>query len=171
MTRSEFANQIISQVQMNPEGFFKYDRNDEQVEYQGQVYKYYSSGLLKNIYISPDRKTVLKFPENHDIDNVALLHVICEAEAWDLASEEERKYLAETHYVSELGCTIQEFVEVVKNEGKLAEADARELGVTADGRTVIFDCDPICDQFDKPYNGYKYNFAKRIIQSHLDNQK
>lgn len=115
MTRSEFANQIISQFEMNPEGFFKFERYSDQIEYQGQVYTYHMSGLAKHVYLSQDKKTVLKFAEDREFDQVPFLHILCEAEAWELANEEERQYLAETHYVPELSCIIQEFVEVVES--------------------------------------------------------
>lgn len=172
-TRSEFAEHVIASFDVNPNGFFKFDKFGEQVEYQGQVYTYHMNGLAKIVYKSEDGKTVLKFPHSKEHDDIDFLHILCEADAWEGATEEERQYLAETHYVPELNCIIQEFVDVVDNKGNLAAVNGRELGITKDGRTVIFDCDPLCDNFDKPWGGYYYDYARRIIESHLaaDNQK
>ena len=151
---------------MDMAGFYKFDRHADSFEHDGVRYTYHNSGLTKNVYVSEDRKWVIKFPASAPCYDFGYdyTQVLCEAEAWEQATAEERQYLAETHFLEDIRAIKQEFVDVVTTNEVFW---CRELGVTADGRTVVFDMDGLFEKGERPYQGYNYYFAKSMVERHL----
>lgn len=134
------------------------------VHYDGVDYQYHSSGLVRIVYISPERDYVLKIPAEaagqfdlymqtgkQGFLGIHELHNIAEAQCYQEASEEYKQYMAKTELLP-MGWVKQEFVEVL--DCPLVH-NFREVGFK-DDRYVLFDFDVMLDQFGKPYEGFHY---------------
>jgi len=132
------------------DGVYLIQHHGKEVEHNGVVYTYHSSGLCRQVYVDPDRKFVLKIPIIADyIGEVEkqwkwlewpIKHNILEALAYEQCPDELKGYFAKTELLS--NCWIkQEFVKVLPTH--FADHTFREYGVREDGSICLFDYDPI----------------------------
>lgn len=123
------------------------------VTYQDKLYTYKASGFCRDVFLSEDKKTVLKLPKKLLYD-YAMQHIKNEVDCYNEAPDYMKKYIAQC-YLTKDGFEIQEAVEVFD-----ANYTFRELGRKPDGTIVVFDCDVFCDRIDiskKPDEGFRYS--------------
>lgn len=142
-------------------GYFKFAYSDTEIEYNGELYKYHSSGLAREVFISKCGKWVIKIPVSDS--GVCVMHNLMEALAYYEASAPDKELLARTELL-ENGWIRQEFVDVF--ESNIGLVDFRELGKAKDGRIVVFDFDPLLEGYQKPYGGFYYSHIRRVLSEH-----
>src|SRR5690349_1257961 len=76
------------------EGFYKLAQHGSYLEYDGIRYEYHSSGLCREVFISPDGKSVIKIPVDLYPFNIA--HNLLEVKCYQDAPKKYKKYLAKT---------------------------------------------------------------------------
>ena len=153
---------IITANDLNDDRYVgKYDisMHGSKLIYEQKEYEYISSGLCREVFISECGTYVLKAPYYdmlHDLNEYeeimeyikgdgfsnlpyAIKHNILEYEAYRLAPKNIKKYLAKTKLLSN-GWVKQEFVNVKPIKG--FSHKLREIGITLNNQTVIFDYDP-----------------------------
>lgn len=166
---------ITTQKLHDSEGMYEFRNHGDGIEWDGKLHTYFSSGLCREVYVSPCRTYVLKIAINdrliftpeqlkQDPDLFRYLsptihHNYYEALCYQECPNDFRPYLAHTELLP--GYVVkQEYVGVyhVKWSHEL-----REIGVTSDGRIVIFDYDVLLDNFRKPECGFQYGKLPELI--------
>jgi hypothetical protein len=108
--------------------------------------------LQREVYVSQDKKTVIKILRDKMFLDFDDNHNALEAQCYDEAPEWCKRNIA----VSELkpeGYIIQEYFDNIQE----FRYPLRELAIRADGTLVIFDCDILLNtDFSKPKIGFKY---------------
>lgn len=189
--RFEQFNHIICTDARTDQFAGKYDIkfHNSELEWNGERFKYHSSGLCRQVYVSEDRTFVIKVPVA-DIYDLSYLdsdvldalrwkhldwpikHNILEALAYEQCPEYFKKYFAKTELLDH-GWIKQEFVEVFDF---IHSHDLRELGRKYDGQICLFDYDPIinCESILSPtcnshleevqFTRYQYEKIVNIIK-------
>lgn len=170
----------------------------------GVEHVYNKSGLCRETYRTLDKTRVMKVPtgnifvndedawelyERIDVEKydakgygslpISVKHNIIEAQVYEAAPEDMKKYLAEC-FMLECGIVSQEWVEVfnvhrsaaAKNLGHLnfeyyGPANLREAGVTNDGRVVIFDYDPWTGDYDSFWETWDRTFNFSLLEEKI----
>ena len=146
------SSYIVNAIESGDMKVYKMEKHDNAFVFQNHVYTYHASGLTKDVYLRDDGMTVMKFPVYED-DGYYVAQIVLEAEAWEMADDEARSMMVETRWIEEIGAIEQEFCPTVID---IENPNCREVGVTRDGRVVVFDTDCLYDQYKRPYNGYRY---------------
>lgn len=140
-------------------GYYDLQRHKTTVVYNEQTYTYIATGLVRDVFISPDGLTVLKVPKR--FDTWGFEHNRLEVECYNEAPDWCKKHIAISELTPE-GYVIQEYLDINCDAGNYY----RELGFRKDGTCVIFDCDIFLDSyFDKDEEGFKYQevFSKSKV--------
>lgn len=158
MKFNEITHIIMADVYEN-DALGKYDIkfHNMKVTWKGIDYQYHSSGLCRQVYISPDQKFVLKIPIEHS-DNIgvytqneiaifgwkyltwSIKHNLLEFLAYKQCPKKFKKWFAKTELLD--NCWLkQEFVQVERVSG--FGPDIREIGRKSNGQICLFDYDPI----------------------------
>ena len=146
-------------------GVYELLKGGTTIVHKQQTYTYLATGLVRDVFISLDGKTVIKIPKY--FNKTGFEHNRLEVECYNEAPNWCKKNIAKAVITKE-GYVIQEFLKINPDCGNYY----RELGFREDGTCVIFDCDIFLDfKFEKLKTGFKYQevFSKsKIFKESLD---
>jgi hypothetical protein len=140
-------------------GVFELIKKSTTIVHDKETYTYVATGLVRDVFVSTDGKTVIKVPKRFDAHGFE--HNRLEVEAYNEAPEWCKKHVAISRLTDE-GYCIQEYLKINPDCGNYY----RELGFREDGTCVVFDCDIFLDyMFKKGKKGFKYQevFSKSKI--------
>lgn len=159
-------------------GFYNFENSSSSVSFNGIKFDYFSSGLLREVYISPCKKYVLKVPitedlydfEKEDIKrylnggadyyaHLSIRHNICEAMVYEECPKEYKHMFAVTELLDN-GWLKQEYVDVKSTY----DANCKEIGIK-DGQYKFFDCDFFFKDYKKPVGGFNYERGLKFLKS------
>lgn len=131
-------------------GYYDLQKHESTIVYNNETYTYIATGFVRDVFISPDKLTVLKVPKK--FDTWGFQHNRLEFECYNEAPDWCKNHIAISELTPE-GFLIQEYLDINCDAGNYY----RELGYRQDGTCVIFDCDIFLDSsFKKDDNGFKY---------------
>lgn len=147
-------------------GEFSLSKKGSVFTHDNKKYTYIASGLVRDVYVSEDRKTVIKVPKVKSYWGFD--HNRLEVEAYNEAPEWCKKHIAVSTLTDD-GYVIQEYLNVNPDCG----AFFRELGKRENGDIVIFDCDILLSSdYRKPDEGFRYQYVfslgKFFKDAHLE---
>ena len=163
---------IVTTSTLESEGFYDIGKHEQAITYKGKVYPYHSSGLCREVYISPCKTYVLKIPitnkyirQPHDMEEVldmykggglpyilpmSVNHNILETDVVNECPTKYKKYFAQTELLPN-GWVKQEYVKV-----KLVSRGlCREIGFVGK-QPKFFDCDCFLSLYKRPEKGFDY---------------